>query len=273
MLKTEEALLYLVKFLRKGSRGFFEPTEATDYGYDVFMLNPMRAYYREVRRADLMQAANDLEQLAPVFLDAAWELCRRGILRPGVRTWNVQSTDSGSAGFGFSVTPFGRAWLSEAEHDTFVPTEPERFGQLLAPYRSRFGGGFHQRAQEAIRCYGAHAYLGCCAMCGAASESVILALATAKLGEEEALKTYLGSNGRSRLETRLIGQVNDRLKRDYQALTILLKYWRDDSAHGQETSIADNEAYASIAMLLRLAAFVDDSWETFVGNKGPQGAQ
>lgn len=266
--KTEDALLFLVEYLRKGTRSYFGPTEATDYGYDVYMLNPMRAYYRQRQQAELTQEHGAAERLAPAFLNAAWELCRRGILRPGIRTWNAQATGDGSAGFGFTVTPFGRTWLREAEHDTFVPTEPERFGQLLEPYRGRFGPGFHQRAQEAIRCYGAHAYLACCAMCGAASESIVLSVATAKLGETKAVATYSGANGRSRLEARLIGQVNDRLKRDFQALSILLKYWRDDSAHGKETTIGDNEAYTSIAMLLRFAAFVDDNWAAFVGPGG-----
>jgi hypothetical protein len=267
-LKTEDALLYLVEYLRKGTRAYFGPTAAADYGYDVYMLNPMRAYYRQNHRAELTQERGAAERLAPAFLDAAWELCRRGILRPGIRTWNVQATDDGSAGFGFSITPFGHAWLKEDEHDTFVPTEPERFGQLLEPYRKRFGAGFHQRAQEAIRCYGAHAYLACCVMCGAASESVVLAVASAKLGEQAAVSTYRGANGRSRLEARLTGQVNDRLKRDFQALSILLKYWRDDSAHGQATAIGDNEAYTSIAMLLRFAAFVHDHWPEIVGSGG-----
>jgi hypothetical protein len=267
-LKTEDALLFLVEYLRKGRSAYFGPSGPADYGYDVYMLNPMRAYYRQSHRADLMQEPGAPERVAPVFLDAAWELCRRGILRPGIRTWNVQATNDGSAGFGFTITPFGRTWLNEAEHDTFVPTEPERFGQLLERYRVRCGNGFHQRAQEAIRCYGAHAYLACCVMCGAASESIVLALATQKLGESEAVATYTSANGRSRLESRLIGQVNDRLKNDFQALSILLKYWRDDSAHGQETVIADNEAYTSIAMLLRFAAFIDDNWTAFTRSGG-----
>jgi len=267
-MKTEDALLFLVDYLRKGTAAFFATGEAADYGYDVYLLNPMRVHYRQTKRAELMHEPGAPEALAPPFLDAAWELCRRGILRPGVRTWNLQSTDSGSAGFGFSITPFGRTWLKEGNEDTFVPTEPERFGQLLERYRARYGTGFHQRAQEAVRCYGAHAYLACCAMCGAATESAVLALAIAKIGEDDAIKTYLGANGRSRLEARLIGQVVDPLKRDFQALTILLKYWRDDSAHGQDTVIGDNEAYTSLAMLMRFAAFAEDNWNRFVGGAG-----
>jgi len=63
-----------------------------------------------------------------------------------------QSAEPGSAGSGYSVTPFGTQWLSESNADLFVPTEPERFGGLLDPFKNRFGPAFHERAQEAIRC-------------------------------------------------------------------------------------------------------------------------
>lgn len=52
-----------------------------------------------------------------------------------------QSTDVGNAGSGYSITAFGRQWLKEPEGDVFVPTEPERFAQLLEPFRERFGAG------------------------------------------------------------------------------------------------------------------------------------
>ncbi len=29
------------------------------------------------------------------------------------------------------ISPFGRQWLAEPERDTFVPTEPEKFAQML----------------------------------------------------------------------------------------------------------------------------------------------
>ena len=120
---------------------------------------------------------------------AAWELCRRGILRPGVRQYQEQATPGGSAGDGYSITPFGRQWLAEATQDDFVPTEPERFGQMMACYRERFGKAFQERAQEAIRCYGAHAYVACCTMCGAAAEAILLTIAIGK--EEERYRVLL----------------------------------------------------------------------------------
>jgi hypothetical protein len=86
--------------------------------------------------------------------------------------------------------PFGAQGAAESRRDDFVSTEPQRFAQMLAPYIKRFGPGFHERAQEAVRCYGAHAYLAWCAMCGASAESILLAAAIAKRGEQQVLKTY-----------------------------------------------------------------------------------
>ncbi len=199
----------------------------------------------------------------PEFYAAGWELCRRGILRPGVREYGAQVTEQGSAGSGYSITPFGRQWLAEADRDDYVPTEPGRFAQLLSQYRERFGDGYHERAQEAVRCYGAHAYLACCAMSGAAAESILLAMAIAKSDEAGVLKQYMAAAGRRRVENIVIGKVREQLRAEYHGYTSLLKYWRDAAAHGRFSEVTDNESYTSIALLLRFAMFANDNWDEF----------
>ncbi len=169
-------------------------------------------------------------------------------------------TPEGSAGMGYSITQFGRTWLSEADRDDFVPTEPERFGRLLEPFRAKFGPGFHQRAQEAIRCYGAHAYLACCAMCGAAAESILLKVAAQLKDEAEVLKDYRSSGGRGRIENLIVGRATQHLRREFFGFTPLLNYWRDVAGHGSVAVISDDEAFTSIALLLRFAQFVSDRW-------------
>jgi hypothetical protein len=131
---------------------------------------------------------------------------------------------------------------------------------MLKTYRKKYGPGFYERAQEAIRCYGAHAYLACCAMCGASAESIILATAIAKDNEENILKIYSTASGRSRIENLLVGKARKQIQNEYKGYTSLLKYWRDEAAHGQFSGIKDNEAYTSLALLLRLATFVNDNW-------------
>jgi hypothetical protein len=149
--------------------------------------------------------------------------------------------------------------------DDFVPTEPERFGEILEKYKSKYGAGFHERAQQAIRCYGAHAYLACCAMCGASAESIILAAAIAKEKDEKGiLKKYSSANGRRTIETILIGKARKQIQDDYKAYSTLLKYWRDEAAHGKASNINDNEAYTSLALLLRLAMFINDNWDELI---------
>ena len=228
----------------------------------MYLPDLLRFYFE---KQGMKNAEQKLRELSPIFYAAGWELCRRGILRPGIKHYGAQATADGGAGNGYSITPFGRIWLQESQKDDFVPTEPERFGEILAKYKSKFGAGFHERAQQAIRCYGAHAYLACCVMCGASAESVILSAAIEKeKNETDILKKYTSSNGRSKIENILIGKARKQLQDDYRAYSTLLKYWRDEAAHGRASNIEDNEAYTSLALLLRLAMFIDDNWEELV---------
>jgi hypothetical protein len=260
-MTEEDALLIIVDWLRSGS-----DRDCSNYGYDLYLPNVVRWHLGNEEpqlRASSISLDQNLPPLFPFFANAAWELCRRGILRPGVKAYNTQSTDDGSAGSGFSVTSFGHQWLAESEEDIFIPTEPERFAQLLQPFIDRFGNGFHERAQQAVRCYGAHAYLACCAMCGAAAESILLAAAIAKHGnEEQVLKIYATTKGRMKLENMIIGGANDHVRREFKGLAELLKYWRDEASHGKPSNISDNEAYTSLAMLLRYAMFVHNTWDS-----------
>lgn len=257
-MREEDALKVLVDWLRS-----HDPTPL-DYGYDMYVPNVIRWHLKNTMESKSTITENEkLEQLFPAFANAAWELCRRGVLRPGINNYMTQVTDQGSAGSGFSVTSFGRQWISEAQEDIFVPTEPERFAELLKRFSVHFGVGFQERSQEAIRCYGAHAYLACCAMCGAATESILLAVAIAKTNDEEdVLRQYASSKGRTRVENIVIGQATEHKKCEFKGLTELLKYWRDEAAHGTASDISDNEAYTSLAMLLRYAMFVDKNWES-----------
>ena len=259
-MTEHDALLYLIHSLRAQS-GSRRPR----YGYDVYIPDAIRAYLREqhpqLQDSDYERLCDsEAPKVSPEFYGAAWNLCRRGILRPGVRRLGDQATADGSGGNGYSITPFGAQWLTESERDDFVPTEPERFGQMLSVFRQPLGSGFHERGQEAVRCYGAHAYLACCAMCGAAAESVLLAVAIAKEPEVDVLKMYASANGRSRVEQVVVGQAVQQLRREFLGFTSLLKYWRDEAAHGKASGIGDNEAYTSLALLLRLAQFTKDHW-------------
>jgi len=257
-MKQEDAILAILEYLRSGKRGFRQST----YGYDVYLPRVVEAMVRRSRGSvDSSELHNAQKELFPVFVDAAWELARRGIVRPGVKAHGAQFTDDGSAGSGYSLTAFGRKWLSEENEDVFVPTEPGRFAEMLEPYVHRFGAGFHERAQQAVRCYGAHAYLACCAMCGAAGESILLAAAIEKEQDsDKVLRLYSSAGGRRKVENLLIGKAQKQVKNEFSGLTMLIKYWRDEAAHGTVSKISDNEAYTALAILLRFAMFIDRTW-------------
>jgi len=253
-LTLEDATKLIIGFLRNPDHG-----HSSQYGYDIYLPTLMRNYLSKQGQGGFEA---EFIKLSPIIYAAAWELCRRGIIRPGVNKHGAQATDDGQGGNGYSITPFGKKWLEEGAKDDFVPTEPERFGEMLAPYSEQFGPGFHERAQQAIRCYGAHAYLACCAMCGAAAESIFLSTAIAKKkNEEEVLKIYSSAGGRHKVENLILSGTKESLQREYRSYTNLLKYWRDESAHGRPSKIIENEAYTSLALLLRFAMLVNDNWE------------
>ena len=235
------------------------------YGYEIYLPNVIRAFLSEKDGAELRGYISDSSEgraISPVFYEATWELCRRGIFRPGLKTIGLQATESGGSGDGYSITAAGRAWLEAADESNFVSTEPSRFAKIAARFRDQLGDGYFQRAQEAARSHFATAYLASCAMSGAAAESILLRVAIAKEADEkQVLQTYRSANGRKRVENLIVGQLRDPLASQFKSLMDLLKYWRDEASHGGVSDISEFEAYEAIARLLRLAHFVDDHWD------------
>jgi hypothetical protein len=129
-MHQEDAMKNIIQWMREELH-----TAYSNYGYDLYVPNIIRAYLISIRIHEHNPQAHQLtREFAPVFFDAAWELCRRGIIRPGVRNIGEQATPDGSAGSGCCITPFGKRWVQEANPDLFVPTEQERFTQMIAPY-------------------------------------------------------------------------------------------------------------------------------------------
>jgi len=254
-MNEEDAYSYMIAWIRDPPQ-----SQYSSYGYEFYLPNVIRSYVSDHEGLQYPRSEQRLPELSPVFYAAAWELCRLGVLRPGIRRYGEQATDDGSSGNGYSVTPFGREWIAQTTQDGFVPTQPGRFAALLKPYQELFGPGFSERTQQAAACYRAHAYLACCAMCGAAAESLLLALAIKKRPEAEALKDYAAAGGRGRNEKLVLAKASDPVGRTFRGYTDLLKYWRDETAHGRVSMIADDEAYVSLLTLLRLAQLARDHW-------------
>ena len=148
------------------------------------------------------------------FYDAAWELCRIGVLRPGhYAPMGQGQIGSGQfSGDGYSITEFGHAWLAKA--DRRVAGDPSRMAYLFASFANAYGPGFAQRADEAVRCHRTSNFLAACVMAGAAAESILLAVAIAKTGDELQSPERLCERWRTRArhQADTFGRKRDRLR-------------------------------------------------------------
>jgi hypothetical protein len=248
-LSQIEAHTLIVQWMRKERRD-----EDNSYGYDVYLPTMISNHlgHPPYGQIELYMRKN-----MPAFCAAAWELCRRGFLRPGVHHYGKQGN---SDGYGYSITPLGETWLAEAAADKFISVEPGQLAQKFTAYRSRFGDGYHQRAQEAAKCYAGNTYLACCAMCGAAAESIILAVACAKKSSDKVLKIYKSASGRRQIQNLVLGAAPEHIRKHALAQLSVTDYWRDDASHGALTPISEAEAFTALLLVLRLAILIDDNW-------------
>ena len=112
-----------------------------------------------------------------------------------------------------------------------------------------------------LYCHRTGNYLAACVMAGAAAESILLAVAITKDGDEsKVLKEYASAGGRGRVTKMVVTGLTGSIVRTFEAALQVLHYWRDDAAHGMATTIVEVEAYASLTQLLRLAQFCSDRW-------------
>jgi hypothetical protein len=199
-----DAVAYVVEKLRSDPNGYIDQNNR----YDVWLPNLVWKYlvtagYPQQRQMEY-QEDSELQDVWRAFYDAAWRLCRLGILRPTV-SWHTGGGNSPPPGQGYSYTSNRRAWLETSELQ-LIPSDPARYVALLSKEVERLGKGFAQRAREAAACHQTGNHLACCAMCGAAAESAILQTAIHKTSDEKrVLEAYIKSNGRRRVIEMIFG--------------------------------------------------------------------
>jgi len=99
-------------------------------------------------------------------------------------------------------------------------------------------------------------------MAGAAAESILLAVAIAKIKDEEkVLKDYAKPGGRRAVAKQITSNVSVSVGHRFEAALQVLHYWRDNAAQGMATTITEEEAHASLTQLLRLAQLCSDRWD------------
>lgn len=118
-----------------------------------------------------------------------------------------------------------------------------------------------QRSSEAIRCRNAEAWLGCCAMAGAAAESILLALAIAKTGDEPlVIRTYAQSGGRRKVLNMITRQLDQNRRDTLTTFTNIISLWRDEAAHGKATPLSTANADEALRQLLHMSQWVNREW-------------
>ncbi len=249
-MNLDEAIAFTLERLQVG--------EVAEYGYDLYPMRVARAASQQ-QQQDQREWERTAHELAPIFMDAAWELCRRGFVRPGVRDGRGQAVDQG----GYSVTVAGAAALEELDTTAILIAQPGSLAETFAGYRQRYGAGFHQRAQEAIKCRNSEAWLACCAMAGAAAESVLLSLAVAKVEDEaDVLKMYGRAGGRQKVLNSIVGTAKPHVRVTLTTFANIISLWRDEAAHGQESLIGAANADEVLRQLLEMCQWVEREWET-----------
>jgi hypothetical protein len=178
----------------------------------------------------------------PVFLDAAWELCLQGILRPGV--WHQPWQEIGyGAGRGYCITPFGRKWLASEARANPLPADPDHLSMLLSTHGQRFGERFVKVSTEAYNCYRFGCHIASRAMTEAAFDEIV----------------------RTTMERRdQKGAANPSVDRFLQGLKPELRTMAKNllaQPHERETDRA--AAFISLFRLIEFAQFVEDNWDEF----------
>jgi len=90
----------------------------------------------------------------------------------------------------------------------------------------------------------------------------MLALAIAKRKDEVCiLKDYRSASGRKKIENILLGGRTPSMQEDFRVYTSMLKYWRDESAHGRVVEVGEPQAYPALLQLLIFKHWAADHWD------------
>ena len=99
-LTLEDATKLIISLLRNPDH-----KRAVSYGYDIYLPTLVYIYLNDQAQGRV-NAEVEFTKLSPIIYAAAWELCRRGIIRPGVNKHGGQATTDGQAGNGYSMSMF-----------------------------------------------------------------------------------------------------------------------------------------------------------------------
>jgi hypothetical protein len=102
-------------------------------------------------------------------------------------------------------------------------------------------------------------------MTGAAAESVLLALAIAKIGDEDkVLAIYRQTGGRQKVLNLVVVQATAFRRDSLTTFTKIISMWRDEAAHGKSSPLGTANADEGLRQLLHMCQWVDREWSELI---------
>jgi hypothetical protein len=90
-LHIDDAMAFLVDYIRHPRRSDGYPS----FGYEIYLPNVIAAFILEVEHSSehlsVIYGGLRSREISPYFYEAAWDLSRRGILRPSVKRLGGES--------------------------------------------------------------------------------------------------------------------------------------------------------------------------------------
>jgi hypothetical protein len=143
-MSAEEAFDFLVHHLSAvGLQNDFRRQRVGVRGCDLYLPDVARAHaIQQMRnRGERFIDGHDTvpeEAVLPLY-DAAWELCRLGVLRPGMFA-PMGAGLPPIVGDQYVITAFGFEWLQRASQRAFI--DISRLGTTLVEFAPKFGDGY-----------------------------------------------------------------------------------------------------------------------------------
>ncbi len=178
-ITIDEAQEFIINHVREWKQG---ETILAKANYDIHLNTTVDVYINNHQTTISYPFNNQTPSkyiFRPVFADALWDLCRKGILRLGTNSNPNFSCSTTIEDPGFSMTEFGKEWLSKRKNDALLPADPNKFTMLFSNFQSSYGASYFRRAKEAVSSLQLGNFLACCVMSGAAAESILLSAAFA----------------------------------------------------------------------------------------------
>ena len=174
-LHFEDALNFLIDQLARvpdPGAGQAQARQRRAHGSDIWIDTASDEYWRSQGQPLDGLSHDDKEPYSGPFYDAAWELSRRGVLRPAAAIpfgqeaagqMGVRSNAAPFFGDGYSLTAWGRKWVKLAAAErAMMPSSSSRITEVLHQFKHLYGQGYAQRAAEAVADWQTGNYLSAC---------------------------------------------------------------------------------------------------------------